>query len=231
MPKSPSEKRVPESPSHERVMRVLKNGIVTDHVLSEKYTHYPFKECRMENICGHLFSHAYSPTVRKAAVKGTGCMGWKHDIYSIYGNGSLMTLASNNIFFKGCRNLKGLHLFAQDMGIENFSNQVHMSVTSGCLGMLIDIRNGGLAYNVLRKMLLHPYYAADSTNSIRFRKSPFIDLGGVYPKTNDWIITIRGCVIIRMTWDAQQWTQEIEEKLVRYCQAEINLLIEFLNDE
>jgi hypothetical protein len=217
-------------PTAENVMRVLTNGQIIEHVMGKRYKKYAFKECRMENICGHLLSNTYSPTVKRAAVKGTGCMGWQHDIYSIYGNGSLMSLSSNNIFFKGCRNLQGLHSFAKDLGIGNYSNQVHMSVASGCLGMLIDVRNGGLVYNILRKMLLHPYYAADSTNTIRFRKSPNIDLGGICPKTNDWVLTIRGCVIIRMTWDAQEWSQELEEKLVRYCQDEINLLIEFLNE-
>lgn len=184
-----------------------------------KFKKYPIRKSKMENVCGQYLCQIASPVIPKVSVRNKGCMGWQDEMYNIYGNGLIMNSKDKRVFFKGCKNYKGAKLLARDLCLPNPPICVHMTVISACLGMLVDVSPGGLAYFVLQKLHMDPYHVPDCTNAIRFHLNfkEALPKTKITPKKNDWTITTRGCVIIRMTWDALSWTQAMEDEVVEFC--------------
>lgn len=144
-------------------------------------------------------------------------MGWQEDLYNIYGNGTYLNHLTGKMIFRGCRNLSAVKSFAADLGMESPAIVVNMMVCAGAIGHLMDVRPSGLVEHVIAKMGMLPYRVMDTTNAIRFTVRQKDWLAIVYPKHNDWTITTKGSVIIRMTWDKLPWTQEIENNLLDTC--------------
>jgi hypothetical protein len=46
------------------------------------------------------------------------------------------------------------------------------------------------------------------------------------PDSNDWTVTGKGMVIIRMVWHGLEWTQEAEDACIRLC----NRVTDWLRD-
>lgn len=144
-------------------------------------------------------------------------MGWQEDVYNIYGNGTYLDHTTGKMIFRGCRNLCAINQFASDLGMDSPTVQVNMMVCAGAIGHLMDVRPGGLVEHVITKMGLAPYRVMDTTNAIRFSVSKQDWQAIICPKHNDWTITTKGSVIVRMTWDKVMWTHEIENNVLQTC--------------
>jgi hypothetical protein len=62
----------------------------------------------------------------------------------------------------------------------------------------------------------------EHTNSVgfsllRFDKLPFFLPLAYWPESNDWTVTGKGMVIIRLVWRGLAWTREAEEACLGLC--------------
>lgn len=48
------------------------------------------------------------------------------------------------------------------------------------------------------------------------------------PRSNDWTITTRGSVIVRLTWNSIAWTQDVEDSVLMVCDCYVTQLRELL---
>ncbi len=178
---------------------------------------YQARPSRVENLCGRFRARVDKTPFKEAVIVNHTCMGWQEDIYNIHGNGSFMNNLSGMLYFKGCKNLKAVHELGKDLSLDKPEVIIHMIVLSGCIGEFIDVRPTGLMETILHQIGLQPYRLMDTTNSVRFQVKPNDWMPSVYPRGNDWAITTRGSIIIRMTWKSLTWTQEIEDELTSFC--------------
>lgn len=198
--------------------------------LMPKYKVYKKRKTRMENLCGQFKTVVRRDTLSSVVNRCHTCMGKQDDVYSIFGNGCLMERLNSRMYFKGCTNLKVAHMLSEELGMDKPPVLVHMIVLSACMGILVDIRPCGLMMSILQNMGLSPYYIVDSTNAVRFKVNTSEWPGVVLPKSNDWTITTRGSVIMRMTWNSLEWSQKIEDDIVLSCDRQLSLLREFIEE-
>ena len=64
----------------------------------------------------------------------------------------------------------------------------------------------------------------EHTNSVgfsifRFDKLPFFLPLQDWPESNDWTVTGKGMVIIRLVWRGLTWTQEAEDACLGLCNS------------
>ena len=138
--------------------------------LNKNYRMYPYRKCRVENLCGHLNNVVNKREIQKALVPTKTCMGHQEDLYSIYGNATIMRNTTERLFFKGCSNVKSIHAMASDIGVDQAQPVIHMAVISGCMGSLLDIRPAGLMEHILHKIGISTYRQADTTNALCFSR-------------------------------------------------------------
>ena len=219
-----------ESNSMQGIIKTKIKDKIIHMQLTPKYKVYKKRLTRMENLCGQFKTFVHRDAMSSVTKRCKTCMGTQDDVYSIFGNGSMMERMNSKMYFKGCTNLKVAHMMSRELGMDTPPVQVHMIVLSACMGILVDIRPSGLMMSILANMGLSPYYIIDSTNAVRFKVNTSEWPDVIMPKSNDWTITTRGSVIIRMTWSALEWTQKIEDDIVRSCDIQINLLREFFEE-
>lgn len=198
--------------------------------IDTKYLMYKERPSRVENLCGRFRARVEKAAFKEAIVVNHTCMGWQEDVYNIHGNGSYMNNLSGMLYFKGCKNLNGVYALGNDLGLTKPEVIIHMIVLSACMGEFIDVRPAGLMETILRQIGLDPYRLMDTTNSVRFQVKPCNWMPSSYPRGNDWSITTRGSIIIRMTWKALVWTQEIENDLTEFCDKMMTRLKQALKE-
>lgn len=223
-------KKAGEDKSSSRVITILTSKGKVQSELSAKYTPYSPCLAKIENLCGHFNNVYYQNHVIDKVSKRIGtCMGMQEEVYNIYGKASTMVRHKDRVYFKGCKNCAKLLLLRDDIGLEEFNKPlVHMTVISYYTGQLIDVSPGGIAYKMLDERGYNPFYLIDTTNSVRFvmqiKDMEYMSTK-IEPTTNDFAITTRGCIIIRLTWAAIEWSQGLEDAVLSHC----NRYCEFLH--
>lgn len=61
---------------------------------------YPFRQCKIENMCGIFAALLYKDLLKGACVFTSTVFGMNHEMYHTEGN---VTVVRNKAFFKGCR--------------------------------------------------------------------------------------------------------------------------------
>jgi hypothetical protein len=99
------------------------------------------------------------------------------------------------------------------------------------MGSLIDVRPTGLMEHILHKMGISTYRQADTTNALCFHVDFAKDNWGVpTPRQNDWSMSTRGSVIIRLTWDFLAWDIDTESRIISQCNKYIELFRMHVNE-
>jgi hypothetical protein len=225
-------KSAPPCVSQPHDIKTKIKGSVMVLTLDRKYKRYPLRECRVENLCGHLCDRVDKKRLAPVLVHTHTCMGWQDDIYTIHGNGSFMRNVPDRMFFKGCQGIRKVQALAREVALDPDAQAiVHMAVVSGCIGTLVDVRPDGLMENILLKLGVDTRRLVDTTNSILFtvdfaRYLPQIPT----PRQNEWSVTTRGSVIVRLTWDRMAWTEDVEHAIVDFCNRYMRLLGEHITE-
>jgi hypothetical protein len=208
----------------------IKSNIKEIHVLPI-YKKYKYRRCRIENMCGRFSELVNKHSMKHVIIPSRTCMGVQEDIYSIYGNGSFMSNNPNRLYFKGCRNLHYARLMASDMFISDKTKiLVNMIVVSACIGQFVDVGSQGIMQEILDKQGFSPFFMHDMSNAVRFQIPNSKWPGICFPKNNDWTITMRGSLIARMTFDAIEWTSEIENDMIKVCNAYFDMFVQQIRE-
>ena len=114
--------------------------------------------------------------------------------------------------------------------LERPKNRVHMLVLTARLGKRVQVSKEGYMESVLA-----PHYGRfsitprmDEENSLRLEiasfTGPFEIAPEVRPISNDWTVTGRGAVIARFTWEALDWDDGTEARVLEYSRRVVALL-------
>ena len=230
---------------HERVLRP--EGGVETILLGERYAPYDMQRARIENLCGSFAQYVHSSSLRWVVRRTNG----QRELYHLHGNA---TISHGRGSFLAVQGYRGLESLSKALGLTSLRNTVHMVVLTTKIGKRAQVSSGGLleaslqrqtpAVRVMGRIFEHtnsvgftinrwglawcPEFpaAADDFLGARFEALPFSLPPAFRPDSNDWTVTGKGMVIIRMVWRGLEWTREVEEACTGLC----NRVTDWLRD-
>lgn len=201
----------------ERVLRP--EGGVETIMLDDRYTPYDKQDPRIENLCGSFTEFVQTTGLNTVISKATG----QKELYHLHGN---VVINQGRGSFLAVRGMHGLLALSQALKLSTPRNVVHMVVLTSKMGRRVQVSSAGLleaclgrqtgVVRVIGRMYEH-------TNSVgftilRFDKLPFFMPLQFRPDSNDWTVTGKGMVIIRLIWKSMEWSQGCEEACLALCQ-------------
>lgn len=218
----------------ERVLRP--EGSVETILLDERYAPYDKQRARIENLCGSFTEYVHSDGLRSAVNKTKG----QKELYHLHGN---VTISQGRGSFLAVRGYEGLSRLSSALGLSSPRNTVHMIVLTSKIGKRVQVSSAGMletallrkaeAIRVLGRIFEHTNSVGFSitrstrptclpqgqcvTVSCRFEAPPFQLESPFHPDSNDWTVTGKGMVIIRMVWRGLEWTREAEDACTDLC--------------
>ena len=125
----------------------------------------------------------------------------------------------------GVRSAAGLERLSRVLNLESARNVVHMVVLTSKMGKRAQVSSKGLLETNLERHSRHlrvegrPY---DNTNTVRFTvtrfEAPQFRIAPAFkPDNNDWMVTGKGMVIIRLSWRRIPWTADVESECLDLC--------------
>jgi hypothetical protein len=213
------------------IISLLQQGKIVHLDLGMRYQPYRRKAVSIENICGKFVKKVDSRKIKPATVLNKTCMGWQHEVYNIHGNATFSKKNQGKMVFKGCRNYKDVQDLGKDLSIQNQDKTVqtivHMAVFSAHVGQLLDVSPMGLVETMIEELGYQGYRSIDGTNAYKFSLNEHqwkMVCEDAFPRSNDWTMTTRGSVVVRLTWDYCEWSQELEDSLLEMCEKQIQCI-------
>jgi hypothetical protein len=192
------------------------SGIVSTILLDERYTPYTKQAVRVENICGSFKEYISTDGLERVS-KGEGS---QKEIYHLHGN---VIINRGKAGFMGVRSFHGIERLSQTLRASSTDNMVHMAVLTSRLGKRVQVSANGILESNLRKYSQHIRVEGrmyESTNTVRFSIfdfSLFQCPEEIRPDNNDWLVTGKGLIIIRMSWRTIGWTDAVERACICLC--------------
>jgi len=192
------------------------SGIVSTILLDERYTPYTKQDARVENICGSFKEYITTDGLERV-TKGTGS---QKEIYHLHGN---VIISKGKAGFMGVRSFHGIECLSQTLHASSTDNVVHMVVLTSRLGKRVQVSANGILETNIRKFSQHIRVGGrmyENTNTVRFSVfnfSLFECPDEIRPENNDWLVTGKGLIIIRMSWRGIRWTEPIEKACIDLC--------------
>ena len=202
------------------------SGIIQTILLDERYTPYEKQQPRIENLCG-TFTEYISTVGMDSVVKKNGT---KKEIFHLHGN---VTINQGKGSFMGVRGMHGIERLAKSLRLESPNNVVHMAVLTAKLGKRVQVSTNGLLETNLERHAEHLQVEGrmyEHTNAVRFTvikfEAPqFAMPPELRPDNNDWMVTGKGMIIIRLSWRVQEherkglaWNMETEAACLNLCE-------------
>ena len=196
---------------------LLASGGVETVLLDERYTPYTSQRARIENLCGSFAERVSCAGLEGVLIKTNTCFGRQKELFHLNGN---VIVNQEKGSFMGARGFKGLEGLANELQLSSVRNSVHMVVLCSKLGKRVQVTsNGLLETSIISKAGDSVRIGGrlyDHTNTVRFTIQKFegavFELPAAFqPENNDWTITGKGTVMIRLTWKRVEWTLEAEE--------------------
>ena len=203
------------------------DGQVRTIMLDERYQPYPGKEARLENLCGSFTERVCVTDLQGVLVDTHTQFGRQREVFNVHGNASIHRGKAN---FMGVRSMEALEALARGLNLSSAGNTVHMAVICAKIGMRVQVTSSGLLETSLEsafsKNLRVEGRMYDHTNTVRLSVHTFSTDGGVFhlekrfwPTKNDWTITGRGTVMVRLSWKRIEWTRECEAACLSLCDS------------
>ena len=198
---------------------LISPGGETDTVLlDERYTPYGRQKSRIENICGTFVEYINTVGLENVVKKS----GTQKEVFHVQGN---VVINQGKGAFMGVRSALGLERLSRVLSLESARNVVHMAVLTSKMGKRAQVSSNGL---LEASLALHHEQVRvkgriyEHTNSVcfellRFDQGPFKMPLELCPDSNDWTVTGRGMVIIRLVWRNLEWTLAAEEACLGLC--------------
>lgn len=200
--------------------RVLKaTGGIDTILLDERYTPYDRQSPRIENLCGSFTE--YAPSIGLQTVLSQS--GSQRELFHLHGN---VVLSQGRAAFLAVRGIDGLEALAKTLRLSSANNTVHMVVLTSKIGKRAQVSSAGLLETSLGRQKGHVRVMGriyEHTNSVGFRilkfeKLPFTLPAEYWPDSNDWTVTGKGMVIIRLVWRSLAWTRGAETACLTLCE-------------
>ena len=185
---------------------------------------YARRPVRFENLCGQFNFKVTVEGLVGAIVPSYSCFGWQKSLYHMEGT---VTLAGHSATFKGVRNLDSMTRLAKAMRLPTEQGRMHMAIMSGTTGVAADVYQQGYLeiqmWPCVRDGRVRIDVPFEQNNSLRLSVVRFEEPGSggdfelepsLRPASNDWTVTTRGSVVVRMTWDGVEWGAETEAALM-----------------
>lgn len=211
---------------------------------SPRWDPYPRKSCRVENVCGRfLLSGAAranwgAPVLdeRLASVsfRVASPFGLQTELYHLAGHVTSRATPglSKSMIFKGVKGVAGLASLRRDMLLdgEPVVAKVHMGVVGCCLGVRLQTSGGCYLENRVAEgtgglkggWLKVESRLLDQCNVVRLSVTDWSQLGllagRLRPLTNDIVVTGKGSLVHRFTWDALVWDERAEAGVLEACE-------------
>lgn len=206
-------------------------------LLDERYTPYDCQRARIENLCGSFTEFVSSAGLECVLGRQAG----QRELYHLHGN---VVLNQGRAAFLAVRGIDGLEGLARALRIHSASNVVHMVVLTSKIGKRAQVSSAGLLETLLHQQRGHVRVVGriyEQTNSVgfsltrsaaarhavflsgltpflfRFERLPFFMPVQFRPDSNDWTVTGKGMVIIRLIWKSMAWSREAEEACLGLC--------------
>lgn len=202
------------------------SGCVQTILLDERYAPYARQIPRIENLCG-TFTEYVTTEGLDPVVKRTGT---QREIFHLHGN---VVINQGKGAFMGVRGLHGIKRLARALRLESAGNVVHMAVLTTKLGKRAQVSANGLLETNLERHSEHLRVEGrmyEHTNAVRFTlvkfEAPQFWLPReMQPDNNDWMVTGKGMVIIRLSWrgvDEERrglaWNKDTEAACLGLCE-------------
>jgi hypothetical protein len=198
---------------------LLENGEIGSVLLDRRYTPYAKQGARIENLCGSFTEYVHTDGLAQV-VKKTGT---QKEIFHLHGN---VVINQGKGAFMGVRGMAGLEKLARAINISTPGNVVHMAVMTSKIGRRVQVSCNGLLETNLERHREHLRVEGrlyEHTNAVRFTltkfEAPQFRLPrAMVPDNNDWMVTGKGMLIIRLSWRRVAWTREIEAECLALCE-------------
>ena len=202
--------------------RILNSsGGVNTILLDERYTPYTQQNARIENLCGSFTEYVHtSSEINKIASRN----GAQKELFHLNGN---IVIKQGKTAFMAARGMSCIRKLARCLRISNPENVIHMAVLTSRMGRRVQVTSAGLLEAILathHEQIRIKGRLYEQTNTVRFTvtsfaKPPFNLPKNLIPDNNDWTVTGRGMIIIRLVWRRLEWTDETERTYLRMCDA------------
>lgn len=208
---------------HRRAMSVRERvlgsgGSVETILLDERYAPYDCQSARIENLCGSFAEYVHAEALKTAISKNCG----QQELFHLHGN---VVISQGRASFLAVRGMGGLRRLSRALHLSSPRNVVHMVVLTSKIGRRVQVSSAGMLETFLGRqggLVRVTGRMYEHTNSVgftirRFDRLPSCMPAGLWPDSNDWTVTGKGMVIIRLIWKNVEWTQEIEDACLGMC--------------
>ena len=193
-------------------------GSVETILLDERYAPYDRQGARIENLCGSFTEFVSSSPLRAVISNSNG----QREMFHLHGN---VVLHNGRASFLAVRGMTGLERLSRALHITSPRNVVHMVVLTSKIGRRVQVSSSGLLERFLAQREGHVRVTGrmyDHTNSvgfaiIRFEDDIFRMPAEFRPDSNDWTVTGKGMVIIRLIWKNVEWSRPLEDACLSMC--------------
>jgi hypothetical protein len=197
---------------------LLPCGAVETILLDERYAPYEKRGARIENLCGSFAEFVQTGGFEKVLTKN----GSQRELYHLQGN---VVVNQGKGAFMAVRGMAGLTSIARALRLSSPANVVHMAVITSKLGKRAQVTTDGLLETTLAKhsaLVRIKGRIYEHTNSVCFSVQSFqqapLHLPEAYvPDKNDWTVTGKGMLIIRLIWQRLEWSDEVERSCLAFC--------------
>lgn len=193
-------------------------GGVETILLDDRYTPYSSQQARIENLCGSFSEYVHTAGLQNVISKVNG----QCELFHLHGN---VVINQGRGSFLAVRGMHGLECLSRAVNLASPRNVVHMVVLTSKIGKRVQVSSAGLLEACLARQtgvirVMGRMY--EHTNSVgfsilRFDKTPFFMPQEFRPDNNDWTVTGKGMVIIRLIWKSLEWTQACEDACLSMC--------------
>jgi len=197
---------------------LLPDGHIGSILLDERYAPYSRRGARIENLCGSFTEYVRTDGLESVLFKN----GSQKEMYHFQGN---VVVNQGKGSFMAARGRTGLKKLARALRLSGPSNVVHMAVLTSKLGKRAQVTAAGLLETTLQRYPSQVRVKGriyEHTNSVcfsveSFDQDPFQLPPEYAPDKNDWTVTGKGMLIIRLIWQRLEWTDEAERACLAFC--------------
>jgi len=189
-------------------------------LLDERYAPYAKQGARIENLCGTFTEYIFATGLDPVLVK----TGTTKELFHLHGN---VVINQGKGAFMGVRGIHGLTALATVLQLSSPAcNIVHMAVLTIKLGKRVQVSSNGLLETNLERHAEHLRVEGrmyEHTNAVRFSltkfEAPQFHMPPEFiPSNNDWMVTGKGMLIIRLSWRRVVWSKDVETGCLDLCE-------------
>jgi len=203
---------------------------------SPRWAPYPRRSCRVENVCGRFLltgaganwgAPALDERLAGVSFRVTSPFGLQTELYHLAGHVTSRATPGlpKSMIFKGVKGAAGLASLRQDLLLEGpVVPTVHMAVVSCCLGARLQTSQGCYLENRVAEggalaWLAVESRSLDQCNVVRLGVRDWDGLlPGRAPLANDIVVTGKGSLVHRLTWEGLEWSEAAEADVLDACE-------------